>query len=88
MTTDLLIAQVTNLFTKALTEKAPAILAALQDSAEGKHGFSSSFKLNYVGSKIFVDGTLSHSTKDAVAFDGCFDVEDSNNPKLPGIDEE
>ena len=87
-TTEQLTENCVALLTQALAEKATAIVSVLQDSPEGKHSFSVSFKLTFVGSRIYVAETLSHSTKDKVDLENSFEINDPSAPKLPGLDVE
>lgn len=74
------------LFTEALSAKSEAIMEALRVSDDAKHSFTAKFNLKLSGHVVTVEGTLSHSTKDSVTFDGSFETEDPENPPLPGLE--
>ena len=82
MSTDQLIDQSAALFRAALEEKAPAIMEAMNDSAEGAHSFSCGVKLNRVNNRVYLKLTLRHSTKDSVELEESFEVEDKTQLKL------
>lgn len=82
LTTDQLISQSTACFNSALSEKSAAIIAALNDSADGKHSFSCGIKLTRTNNRVYIAGTLRHTTKDSVDFEQSFTVDDPDQLKL------
>jgi hypothetical protein len=86
MSTDQLIEQSTVCFREALSEKSTAIMSALADSAEGKHSFSVGVKLTKTKGRVYIAGTLRHTTKDSVDFEQSFEIDDPGQLKLGSVD--
>lgn len=84
-TVDQLTEKMVALLRSTMAEKAAAIITVGRDSEDGKHAVSAAFKLTFTASKVYVKLTLSHSAKDSCECEDSFDLDDPENPPLPGI---
>ncbi len=71
--------------TDLIANNVSAMALELNDSPEGKLKVSLGFTLSLVNTKLYTIGTLAYSRKFSDEIQSSCDIEDFENPKLPGI---
>ena len=74
-----------DLLTDLLANNSSAIKQELRENPEGKLSVATGLKLRLVGSKLYATGSLAYSRKFTDEAEGMAEIEDPNQPALPGV---